>query len=77
MKKSGADLVVHALEQIGVRYTFGIPGVHTTEIDDALARSEKISPMLVTHEQCGSFMADAVSRTSESIGSMVIGHTVG
>ena len=68
MKKSGADLVAYALEQVGVEFTFGIPGVHNTEIYDALARSEKITPLLVTHEQCASFMADAVSRTSSSIG---------
>ena len=72
MKKSGADLVAYALEQVGVEFTFGIPGVHNTEIYDALARSEKITPLLVTHEQCASFMADAVSRTSSSIGCIVV-----
>ena len=42
MKKSGAWLVRYALEQIGVRYTFGIPGVHNTEIYDELENSETI-----------------------------------
>lgn len=72
MKKTGAFLVRHALEQIGVRYTFGIPGVHNTEIYDELHKSEQITPMLVTHEGGGSFMADAMSRTSNSIGCCVI-----
>ncbi len=72
MKKSGAFLVRHALEQIGVKYTFGIPGVHNTEIYDELNKSESINPMLVTHEGGGSFMADAVSRTSDSIGCCMI-----
>lgn len=72
MIKSGAWLVAHALEQIGVRYTFGIPGVHNTEIYDALGHSELITPVLVTHEQGGSFMADAISRTTDSIGCCVI-----
>lgn len=72
MKKSGAWLVAHALEQIGVRYTFGIPGVHNTEIYDALAQSEKIEPLLVTHEGGASFMADAISRTSGSIGCALV-----
>ncbi len=31
MKKTGAWLAVYALEQIGVKHTFGIPGVHNTE----------------------------------------------
>jgi acetolactate synthase-1/2/3 large subunit len=72
MKKSGAALVVYALEQIGVRKTFGIPGVHNTEIYDQLNSSVQIEPVLVTHEGSGAFMADAVSRTSGSIGTMVI-----
>ncbi|HNO25513.1 MAG TPA: thiamine pyrophosphate-binding protein [Leptospiraceae bacterium] len=72
MKKTGASLIVHALEQIGVRYTFGIPGVHNTELYDELGKSEKIQPILVTHESGGAFMADAISRTSASIGTLVI-----
>lgn len=72
MKKSGAWLAVYALEQIGVRYTFGIPGVHNTELYDELDQSEQITPILVTHEQCASFMADAVSRTTDSIGCCAI-----
>lgn len=71
MKRSGAYLTVYALEQIGVQKTFGIPGVHNTEIYDQLSRSY-IEPILVTHECAGAFMADAVSRTSNSIGTMVI-----
>jgi acetolactate synthase I/II/III large subunit len=72
MKKSGAQLTVYALEQIGVTHTFGIPGVHNTEIYDELNKSEKIEPVLVTHEGGGAFMADAMSRTSSSIGCMMI-----
>jgi acetolactate synthase-1/2/3 large subunit len=72
MKRTGAWLAVHALEQIGVTHTFGIPGVHNTELYDELNNSETITPILVTHEQCAAFMADAVSRTSESIGCAVI-----
>jgi acetolactate synthase-1/2/3 large subunit len=72
VKKTGAWLVKYALEQVGVRYTFGIPGVHNTEIYDELNKSNLITPMLVTHEGNGAFMADAMSRTSDSIGAMVI-----
>lgn len=72
MKRTGAALAVYALEQVGVRRTFGIPGVHTTELYDALAESELITPYLVTHECGAAFMADGVSRTSGSIGTLVI-----
>lgn len=72
MKLSGAQLIVKALENIGVKYTFGIPGTHTTEIYDELAKSDKIEPILVAHEGGGAFMADAISRTSNSIGCLMV-----
>lgn len=72
MKKTGSFLTVFALEQIGVKYTFGIPGVHNTEIYDELNNSEVIEPILVTHEGGASFMADGISRTTDSIGTSVI-----
>ena len=72
MKKTGAQLATFALEQIGVKYTFGIPGTHNTELYDELNKSDLIQPILVTHEGGGSFMADGVSRTSDTIGCLVI-----
>lgn len=72
MKRTGAQLAVFALEQIGVKFTFGIPGTHTTELYDALDLSKQITPILVNHEGSGSFMADALSRTSDSIGTLTI-----
>lgn len=72
MKLNGAQLAVHALEQLGIKFTYGIPGTHTTELYDAIALSDSIDPILVTHEAGASFMADATSRTSNSIGTIVI-----
>lgn len=72
MKRTGAWLTVYALEQIGARFTFGIPGVHTTELYDALNNSNRITQVLVTHEGGGAFMADAVGRLSDSIGVLTV-----
>lgn len=72
MKRTGAWLTVYALEQIGARFTFGIPGVHTTELYDALNSSNSITQVLVTHEGGASFMADAVGRLSDSIGVLTV-----
>jgi acetolactate synthase-1/2/3 large subunit len=72
VSRTAASLLREALENAGVRYTFGIPGVHNTEIYDELARSSSITPVLVTHEGGGAFMADAVSRTGTSLGTLVI-----
>ena len=72
MKTTGAWLMRYALEQVGVKYTFGVPGVHNTELYDELNRSKLIEPILVTHEGGGAFMADAISRTSDQIGCLVV-----
>jgi acetolactate synthase I/II/III large subunit len=70
--KTGAWLTVYALERLPVGHTFGIPGVHTTELYDELGKSEKLRPVLVTHEGGAAFMADAVSRTSDNIGVLTV-----
>jgi acetolactate synthase-1/2/3 large subunit len=65
---SGAEIVVRALEDEGLRWTFGIPGTHNMELYDLLGRSSQIEPVLVTNEQGASFMADGVSRSSSQLG---------
>ncbi|MDO5653426.1 MAG: thiamine pyrophosphate-binding protein, partial [Brachymonas sp.] len=62
MKQTAAQLAIHALGQLGIRTTLGIPGVHNTELYDELANSAQITPLLVTHELGAAFMADAISR---------------
>lgn len=64
MKLSGAELVLRALEDEGIEFTFGIPGTHNIELYDALGQSSKVQPILVTDEQSASFMADGVARAS-------------
>lgn len=67
-KATGAELAVRALEDSGIRYTFGIPGTHNIELYDALRRSQRVTPILVTDEQSASFMADGVWRASGTLG---------
>lgn len=72
-KRSGAWLIRYALERLPVPFTFGIPGVHVTELYDELGQSDRVRPVLVTHEGGGAFMADAVSRTApDRIGALAI-----
>lgn len=68
MKRTGAWLLRYALEQLPVSYSFGIPGMQNTEIYDELDRSERISPVLVTHEQGASFACDGLARSSDQVG---------
>ncbi len=72
MKRSGAWLTRYALENIGVTHTFGIPGEHNSEIYQQLEESDFITPCLVTHEASAAYMADAISRTTNSIGTLMI-----
>src|SRR5512139_1938262 len=72
MNRTAASLLREALENVGVRYTFGIPGVHNTEIYDELESSPAITPVLVADEGGAAFMADAVSRSGTSLGTLVI-----
>ncbi|MBI4574801.1 MAG: thiamine pyrophosphate-binding protein [Planctomycetes bacterium] len=68
MSKRGAQEVVRALEAEGARFAFGIPGTHNLELYDVLVDSGTVTAVLVTDEQSASFMADGVSRTSDSVG---------
>ncbi|HUF13396.1 MAG TPA: thiamine pyrophosphate-binding protein [Longimicrobiales bacterium] len=68
MKTTGGRLVVRALEDEDVPFTFGIPGTHNIELYDALAESTSVRPILVTDEQGASFMADGVWRASGRLG---------
>jgi len=72
MHRTAASLARYALEQLGIRHTFGIPGVHNTELYDEFGASESITPVLVAHEGGGAFMADAVSRTGAGVGTLLI-----
>lgn len=72
MKRSGAWLTRYALENIGVTHTFGIPGEHNSDIYQQLEESDLITPCLVTHEASAAYMADAISRTTDSIGTLMI-----
>lgn len=70
--RTGASLARWALEQLPVTHTFGIPGVHTTELYDEMSKSAKIHPVLVTHEGAGAFAADAISRTGAGLGCLLV-----
>jgi acetolactate synthase-1/2/3 large subunit len=55
--RSTGEAIVHALEREGVDTVFGIPGVQTYELFDALGRAEGIRVVAPRHEQAASYMA--------------------
>jgi len=56
------DAIVEVLEAASVRTVFGIPGIHTLGLYDALAGAPSIRHILTRHEQGAAFAADGYAR---------------
>ena len=63
----GADLLVAALENEGVKQVFGIPGEENLDVVEALRRSS-IKLVLTRHEQAAAFMAATHGRLTGEAG---------
>ena len=68
---TGGQAVVRALAEHGVDVAFGIPGVHTLAIYDALIDSP-IRHIMGRHEQGVGFMADGYARASGKPGVAIV-----
>ncbi len=66
-KMTGAQAVAAALQCLGVRCLFGIPGAQTNELWDAL-KARGVAYLLVAHEASASVMADAAARVTGEVG---------
>lgn len=65
------DLLVSYLEQIGVKYVFGIPGGAIEPFYNAMARSRRrggLRPVVARHESGAAFMADGYARQTGTLG---------
>jgi thiamine pyrophosphate-dependent acetolactate synthase large subunit-like protein len=62
------DAIVEVLENASVRTVFGIPGLHTLGLYDALAGAPSIQHILTRHEQGAAFAADGYARTAGAPG---------
>ncbi len=69
------EAIVEVLEAASVRTVFGIPGIHTLGLYDALAGSTAIRHILPRHEQGAAFGADGYARVSGQPG--VVSTTTG
>jgi len=62
---TAGEAIVETLQRCGVRTVFGIPGVHTYHLFDALyARRADIRFIGTRHEQCAAYMAYGYARTT-------------
>lgn len=64
MKIGCGHIIAKALRDEDIHYGFGIPGTHNIELYDALSEDESFTSVLVTDEQCASFMVDGFARSS-------------
>lgn len=65
---SGAEMVVRALRDQGVKYIYGYPGGALLHVYDAIFQQEEVQHVLVRHEQAATHMADAYARATNKAG---------
>ncbi len=71
-EKSGADILVEALCDLGVDVIFGYPGGAVLPIYDALFRSKRIRHILVRHEQAATHAAEGYARSTGKPGVVLV-----
>lgn len=71
----GGDIVVNALEDLGVQVVFGVPGEHTDFLYDAIDQAKTVRHVLMRDEAHCVYAADAYARASGKMG--VCDSTVG
>ncbi|MGL5534101.1 MAG: biosynthetic-type acetolactate synthase large subunit, partial [Plesiomonas shigelloides] len=69
---SGAEMVVRALHDQGIKHVFGYPGGAVLDIYDALHTLGGIQHVLVRHEQAAVHMADGYARATGEVGVVLV-----
>ena len=71
-ERSGADILIHALCDLGVELVFGYPGGAVLPIYDALFQQDKIRHILVRHEQAATHAAEGYARATGKPGVVLV-----
>jgi acetolactate synthase-1/2/3 large subunit len=71
-EQSGADILIHALCDLGVEVVFGYPGGAVLPIYDALFQQDKIRHILVRHEQAATHAAEGYARATGKPGVVLV-----
>src|ERR1051325_6944296 len=69
---SGAEMVIRALKDQGVKHIFGYPGGAVLPIYDALFAAEGITHVLCRHEQGATHMAEGYARSTGKPGVVLV-----
>ncbi len=70
--RTGARIIVEALERMGVDTVFAYPGGQILDVFDELAKSPDLHLILPRHEQGGAHMADAYARATGRPGVCIV-----
>ncbi|MFD1789032.1 acetolactate synthase 3 large subunit [Sphingomonas floccifaciens] len=71
-EKSGADILIQALTDLGVEVVFGYPGGAVLPIYDALFQQSTIRHILVRHEQAATHAAEGYARATGKPGVVLV-----
>jgi acetolactate synthase I/II/III large subunit len=69
---TGAEMVIQALADQGVEHLFGYPGGAVLPIYDALFQQDKVSHVLVRHEQGAVHAAEGYARSTGKVGTVLV-----
>jgi len=72
MEMTGAEIVLQALKDNGVKHMFGYPGGAVLPIYDELHQQEDIEHILVRHEQGAGHMAEGYARSTGKPGVVLV-----
>jgi acetolactate synthase-1/2/3 large subunit len=72
MEMTGAEMVIQALVDQGVKHIFGYPGGAVLPIYDALFQQEKLKHILVRHEQGATHAAEGYARSTGKVGAVLV-----
>src|SRR6185503_6546950 len=69
---TGAEIILKALADQGVRHIFGYPGGAVLPIYDEIFQQEKVKHILVRHEQGAGHAAEGYARSTGKVGVMLV-----
>ena len=71
-ERSGADILIEALTDLGVEVVFGYPGGAVLPIYDAIFKQKKLRHILVRHEQAATHAAEGYARSTGKPGVVLV-----
>ena len=71
-EKSGADILIETLCDLGVEVVFGYPGGAVLPIYDAIFKQDRIKHILVRHEQAATHAAEGYARATGKPGVVLV-----